>query len=427
MKKKALLLIAVLFVMAGSCQLCSAKERVISRQELVGKMRAFWIGQLVGNYMGYPFEGLYQKEPMPFVPDRYYSYRDFYSQTGPNPLRMRLNDARGFVPVVCEFLGGAFSDDDTDIEFVTLHAVEKYGLDITYPEITEMWKKCVNRKIWCANSTARKLMSKGLVAPDTGRKENNKNWCHVDCQIENEIWGAFYPGMTKKAAEWSLWGARITNDDWGTHPSVAFGVMFSVAFFEKDVKKLVQMGLDAVPGDSPFAEGVRDMIKWHKQYPNWRDARKEINNKYVGYHKKESYKGYPMRACAVHNALSVIMSVLYGQGDFMKTVGIAVAAGYDNDCSAATVAGLLAVINGEDCIPEKLTSQDFLYKKVFPYWTKPFNDRYVNTTRDNLPAVTKITDIGERIANIAEKAILANGGKKIMQDGQEVYIINCDF
>ena len=69
-------------------------------------------------------------------------------------------------------LGGAFSDDDTDIEFVTLHAVEKYGLDITYPEITQMWKTHINDYIWVANREARNLMDRGLVAPDTGRKKN---------------------------------------------------------------------------------------------------------------------------------------------------------------------------------------------------------------------------------------------------------------
>ncbi len=53
---------------------------------------------------------------------------------------------RGYLPVVTNWLEGAFSDDDTDIEFVTLHAVEKYGLDITYEEIREMWMSHINRK-----------------------------------------------------------------------------------------------------------------------------------------------------------------------------------------------------------------------------------------------------------------------------------------
>ena len=90
-------------------------------------------------------------------------------------------------------LQGAFTDDDTDIEFVTLHAVERYGLDINYAEITQAWKTHINDYIWVANREARGLMEQGLVAPDTGRKENNKHWYQIDPQLVNEIWSAFYP------------------------------------------------------------------------------------------------------------------------------------------------------------------------------------------------------------------------------------------
>jgi hypothetical protein len=218
---------------------------------------------------------------------------------------------------------GAYSDDDTDIEFVTLHAVEKYGLDLTHAEITEMWKKHINRKIWVANRTARNLMDKGVVAPETGSKENNHNWFQIDPQLVNEIWSAFYPGMTKKAAARAEWGARITNDDWGTHPTIAYGAMYSGAFFEKDVEKLVVMAVEAVPNEGPFAEGLRDVVQWHKQYPDWRDTRKRIHEKYYRY-EKGPYKAPVSIVSSLQNGLCGIMAILYGQGDFKKTVGIAV-------------------------------------------------------------------------------------------------------
>ena len=60
-------------------------------------------------------------------------------------------------------------------------------------------------------------------------------------------------------------------------------------------------------------------------------------------------------------------------------------------------------------------------------WTEPFNDQYVNFSRDGLPIVTKISDIVERITAITEKAILANGGKKQVKDGQLMYTVACDF
>ncbi|MHC4132793.1 MAG: ADP-ribosylglycohydrolase family protein [Planctomycetota bacterium] len=390
MKKRIGLLGIALLILMISCQLCMAAERAISQEELLDKISGFWLGQLVGNYMGLPFENNYVDEPVPVFVDRIYTHADDAK------LELNRNDWRGHIPIFMGAVEGAFADDDTDIEFVTLLAVEQFGLDITYPEITEMWKKHINRRIWVANRTARGLMDQGLVAPDTGRKENNENWFQIDPQLVNEIWSAFYPGMTQKAGERALWGARITNDDWGTHPTIAYGVMISAAFFENDVEKLVDMAIDAVPNEGPFAEGMRDVVKWHKKYDDWRDTRKEIHNKYYRY-KKGSYEAPVSGVSSLNNGLCGIMAILYGEGDFMKTVGIAVSAGYDCDNQAATCAGLIGVLHGSKCIPKEMTEE--------------FNDQYVCFTRDDVPIATPLSNIVERIGAIAKTAILDNGGR----------------
>jgi len=374
-----------------------AQERAISEKELHDKISAFWLGQLVGNYFGLPFENNYIDEPVPFLVDRVYTHED------DAVLEINRDDWRGYIPIFMDAVEGAFADDDTDIEFVTLHAVEKYGLDITYPEITEMWKKHINRRIWVANYTARQLMSEGLVAPETGRKENNRNWYQIDPQLVNEIWSAFYPGMIEKAGERALWGARITNDDWGTHPTIAYGIMISAAFFEKDVEKLVQMAIEGVPNEGPFAEGIRDVVKWHKENENWRDTRKMIHDKYFRY-KKGSYEAPVSVVSSLNNGLCGIMAILYGEGDFMKTVGIAVSAGYDCDNQAATCAGLIGVIHGTKCLPSEMIEE--------------FNNQYVCFTRDDLQVATPLSEIEERIAAISKRAILDNGGRVEIRPGK---------
>jgi ADP-ribosylglycohydrolase len=380
----------------------TAQERAISEKELHDKISAFWLGQLVGNFFGLPFENNYVDEPVPFLVDRVYTFKD------DTAININRDDWRGFIPIFMDAVEGAFADDDTDIEFVTLHAVEKYGLDITYPEITEIWKKHINRRIWVANRTARSLMSKGLVAPETGRKENNRNWFQIDPQLVNEIWSAFYPGMTEKAAERALWGARITNDDWGTHPTIAYGVMISAAFFEKDVEKLVQMAIEAIPDEGPFAEGMRDVVKWHKENEDWRDTRKMIHDKYFKY-KKDSYEAPVSVVSSLNNGLCGIMAILYGEGDFMKTVGIAVSAGYDCDNQAATCAGLIGVLQGTKCLPPEMVAE--------------FNNQYVCFTRDDVHIATPLSEIEERIAAIAKRAILDNGGRVEIRPGEAPPIV----
>jgi len=117
------------------------------------------------------------------------------------------------------------------------------------------------------------------------------------------------------------------------------------------------------------------------------------------------------------------MAILYGNGDFVRTSAIAVSAGYDCDNQASTCAGLMGVIHGIDGIP------DYLKYGIKPgrQWEEPFNNTYINYTRDKLPIHNKITDIVERIAGVAQQAIWENGGRKLTQNGEVVYQINTDF
>ena len=161
--------------------------------------------------------------------------------------------------------------------------------------------------------------------------------------------------------------------------------------------------------------------KHSSRYDDWRDTRKMIHDKYYTY-KKGSYETPVSIVSSLNNGLYGIMAILYGEGDFMKTTGIAVSAGYDCDNQAATCAGLIGVMQGTKCIPDRLT------KKIGEReLDEPFNNEYVCFTRDEVPIATPISDIVDRIGAIAKTAILENGGRVEIRDDKQTYIIKCDF
>lgn len=395
----------------------SGEVRTIEEEELRDKLLGYWLGQLVGNYMGFPFENLYLEDPIPIDIERYYDFQDAEKFQ----LKMNLNDRRAYPRIMADALGGAWSDDDTDIEFVTLHAIETYGLDLTYDEVTLMWEKHINRFIWSAAREARDLMDAGFKPPQTGSRQHNDYWYRITSQLMNEIWGAIYPGLTRKAAERSEWGARIMTDSWATHPDIVYGVMYSAAFFEDDPEKLVRLSLNYIPAKSPFRRGMEDLLQWRQTEKDWRTVRKRMHEKYAA--EIDGFTIPYQMGGAVINGLASILAILYGEGDFVKTVAIAISAGYDCDNQAATCGGLLGIMHGGSTIPDFLTNE---LPSRNP-WNRPFNNQYINYSRDGLPNYNEIDDIVDRLLAISEQAIFESGGRKLASADHTLYEIPVEF
>jgi hypothetical protein len=85
------------------------------------------------------------------------------------------------------------------------------------------------------------------------------------------------------------------------------------------------------------------------------------------------------------------------------------ALGYDADCNAATAGTVVGARIG------------FQRIAALPQFQMP--DRYVNQTRPQLPAESKISEQAETLLRVAERVILANGGGRITVGGQPGYRI----
>ncbi len=378
---------------------CGPETKKISAEEYQDKVYASWLGQMVGNIYGLVHENKYIDEPGP--DDFPYGYD--YAETW---FGGRMTD-------VMRQYDGAFSDDDTDFEYMYLILTEKYGPEPTYEQIAEAWKYHVRDFVWIANRSALTLMHVGFTPPATGQRVHNEHWFQIDPQLINEFWAVTSPGMVRYAVEKSDWGARITNDDWGVEPTVFYGAMYAAAFFESDVNTLIEIAIEAMPEGSRFVETVQEMKRLYAQYPDdYRAARDEMAQKY--YHQEEESVKTIWNANL--NGASGILALLYGQGDFQRTLDLSNYFGFDADNQAATMAGLLGVANGTAGIPHELLHP-------IEGWTEPFNDRYVNRTRFDLPDAG-IKDMAARTVAQAENIILMHGGRKVEEDGQTFYVIN---
>ena len=60
----------------------------------------------------------------------------------------------------------------------------------------------------------------------------------------------------------------------------------------------------------------------------------------------------PWNIEASMNSCHVVTGLLYGEGDFLKSMEIATRCGNDADCNPGTVAGILGAMKGYNWIPE---------------------------------------------------------------------------
>ena len=79
----------------------------------------------------------------------------------------------------------------------------------------------------------------------------------------------------------------------------------------------------------------------------------------------------------------VAASLLYGGGDFGKSVCMAVETGFDTDCNGATVGSVVGMAKGIDEISEewKAPMHDTLHTSIFGVGTVKISDRVTMTMK----------------------------------------------
>jgi ADP-ribosylglycohydrolase len=378
MKKRFGLFVAVLLgsgLSACAASAASTQTVEISADTLQDKVRGGFLGQLLGDLNGLKHEMKYIAEP---------------------------GNVQQYVPALPE---GAWTDDDTDFEWVYIIGMQKHGLLIPNARISELWKAHINRRFWCANEYARQLMDLGITPPLTGKLAFNP-WSgfNISGQFVSETFGLMAPGMPQTAARLGLHYTHVTIEGEPSQTAQLFTTMIATAYFTDDVNKILDAGMASLDPKSVIGQIIRDVRAWHKQYPNdWRTTRRLIKEKYTHYNGAlRDRNGHEL------NTANVIASLLYGNGDYISTSIHAFNNGWDADNNAATACTMIGVQKGHRWM-------------MAQRWD--IADKYRNTSRDNMPENETIMSFADRIFALAERNIIENGGQKLSRDGKTVYRI----
>jgi hypothetical protein len=172
------------------------------------------------------------------------------------------------------------------------------------------------------------------------------------------------------AADLSEKAASISHDGEGINGARFVAALSSAAFSESDPQALIHAALGVIPGDSEYARVAQAMVDWHARHPDdWRSAREEIERDW-------GYDRYPGVVPIIPNAAIIMVALLYGEGDFSRTIQIANMCGWDTDCNVGNVGGVMGVAVGLEGIAD--------------HWRRPLNDSIVSAS---VVGVRNISDI----------------------------------
>lgn len=290
---------------------------------------------------------------------------------------------------------GAWTDDDTDIEWVYVLEMERTGeLFLPYTAIAGLWRKHINRRIWCSHLYLRQLLDLGIEPPLTGMAAFNP-WAgfNLSGQFVAETWGLISPGLPRTASRLALHYTHVSVEGEPAQAAQIIATMVASAYSASSVEAVIEAGRAALDPRSILARVHADVVRWHAQNPrDWRAARELIRKTYAWYGGEDMRD----RNGVVLNGAATLAALLYGGGDFKETVRLAFNFGWDCDNNAAAAGCIIGVMRGA---------------RWFAAQGWPVRDIYRNTSRDSMPEDETITRFGDRLAALMRLNLARNGGR----------------
>lgn len=322
MKNKLSIITLLSVFLFYNCQSQRQEYGTISIDELSNKIAGGWAGKMIGVAYGGPtefqFNGVINEEEITWDP------------------KSILN---------------SIYEDDLYVQMSFMMTMDEYGIDAPLEKFAESFADA-GYMLFHANRKARKNFWDGIMPPLSGHPDYNLHADDIDFQIEADFIGFMNPGMPQSSNRICDRIGHIMNYGDGVYGGMFVSALYTVAYFENDIETIVHTALEAIPAESKYAMCIQDVIDGHDRNPeDWRATWYELQFKWG--HDDICGALDDFNIDAKINGAYIVMGLLYGDGDFGKTIEISTRCGQDSDCNPSNAAGVLGIILGYDKIPEK--------------------------------------------------------------------------
>ena len=318
------------------------------------KIHGAWMGRVCGCMLGKTVEGIRTNELTPFLKEtnNYPMHRYIYKSDLTDEIieKYKFGFASQFY---VDEIDGMPIDDDTNYVVLAQKIIEQHGKEFLPCDVANAWLKYQSKEFYfSAERVAYLNFIKGFDPPESAVYKNPyREW--IGAQIRGDYFGYINPGNPEFAAEMAWRDASISHVKNGIYGEMFVAAMLAIAATTDDIEKIILGGLAEIPYTSRLYEDIMAVVESFKNGVSSKDCFDIIHEKYDEY----TSHGW---CHTIPNAMIVAASLLYGKGNFGKSICMAVETGFDTDCNGATVGSVLGMVIGIENIPE--------------YWKKPIND-----------------------------------------------------
>lgn len=346
---------------------------------LEDKIRGAWYGRISGCFLGKPVEGIRTdefnavlKETGNFPMTRYIRRSELSDELIG---RMKFNLDKD---QYCDVIKCAPADDDTNYTVLYQELISKCGRNFTPDDVADMW---VNKQSKYAYFTAERTafinFINGFAPPASASYKNPfREW--IGAQIRADYFGYINPGDPETAADMAFRDASVSHTKNGIYGEMFVAALIAVAAVEKDIGTAIRTALKVVPQKSRFVRFVSEILEAFENGISEDECFALIHKNW------NEFEGHDW-CHTLSNIQIVVASLLYGGGDFSKSICRAVQTGFDTDCNGATVGSVLGMMNGYGAIGDEWTSRfnGRLDTQIFGVGTVNIEDR-VKTTMEHI-------------------------------------------
>lgn len=318
----------------------------LSPEARADRVRGAWQGRAAGCLLGKPVEKV-QREGVRAIAQATGNWpvHDWFTAVGlPDDVAARhpWNKA-SLATSLRENITCMPEDDDLNYTMLNLHVLETYGPAFTTDNVGEQWLKLMPvLTVFTAERIAYLNMLNFLEPPATATYRNPyREW--IGAQIRADLFGYVHPGRPAEAAAMAWKDARLSHVKNGIYGEMFVAAMVAGAFVTSDPEQIIAIGLSQIPAESRLAEAVRFAAGLRRHEPDWESAVDRLYERYGHYHWVHT----------INNAALVTAALVYGEGDYERSICLAVMGGWDTDCNGATVGSILGAALGAGRLPQR--------------------------------------------------------------------------